>query len=169
MWLKSASIIGLLELSKTAEIHTVTAFGLLLLDKANRPNHRLYIFTEADKMAEETAVDTRSPLFHSTSKDKPSVLHISFESDPTGSLGCQLVNHDKVSEYGDDWRRHLARYLNSEMWAHLISPVVFWLSSIISKTGTPAVCQSSLVSKGSSRYPCRVAHAHMIFNPSNSF
>lgn len=43
-------------------------------------------------------LSSRSPLFHSTSKDKPQVLHITFESDPKGSLGCQLVNNDK----GDD-------------------------------------------------------------------
>lgn len=41
---------------------------------------------------------SKSPLFHSTSKDKPQVLHITFESDPNGSLGCQLVNHDKGEE-----------------------------------------------------------------------
>ena len=40
-----------------------------------------------------------SPLFHSTSKDKPSLLHVTFESDPKGSLGCQLVNHDKVGSF----------------------------------------------------------------------
>lgn len=40
-------------------------------------------------------LSSRSPLFHSTSKDKPQVLHITFESDPKGSLGCQLVNNDK--------------------------------------------------------------------------
>lgn len=40
--------------------------------------------------------NTNSPLFHSTSKDKPSILHVTFASDPTGSLGCQLVNCDKV-------------------------------------------------------------------------
>jgi len=43
------------------------------------------------------ALSSKSPLFHSTSRDKPSILHVSFESDPNGSLGCQLVNLDKVS------------------------------------------------------------------------
>jgi len=37
----------------------------------------------------------QSPLFHSTSKEIPEILHLSFESDPKGSLGCQLVNCDK--------------------------------------------------------------------------
>ncbi|CAB9529316.1 SEC14-like 1 (Saccharomyces cerevisiae) [Seminavis robusta] len=41
---------------------------------------------------------SRSPLYHSTSKEKPQLLHITFESDPKGSLGCQLVNTDKGSD-----------------------------------------------------------------------
>lgn len=36
-----------------------------------------------------------SPLFESTSSEKPKMLTISFASDPSGSLGAQLTNHDK--------------------------------------------------------------------------
>lgn len=36
-----------------------------------------------------------SPLFFCTSSEKPKVLNISFESDPTQSLGAQLTNNDK--------------------------------------------------------------------------
>eukprot|EP00568_Trieres_chinensis_P019710 CAMPEP_0183319148 /NCGR_PEP_ID=MMETSP0160_2-20130417/62713_1 /TAXON_ID=2839 ORGANISM="Odontella Sinensis, Strain Grunow 1884" /NCGR_SAMPLE_ID=MMETSP0160_2 /ASSEMBLY_ACC=CAM_ASM_000250 /LENGTH=58 /DNA_ID=CAMNT_0025485575 /DNA_START=63 /DNA_END=236 /DNA_ORIENTATION=+ len=38
---------------------------------------------------------SNSPLFVSTSCEKPSMLSISFASDPAGSLGTQLMNHDK--------------------------------------------------------------------------
>eukprot|EP00566_Odontella_aurita_P032121 CAMPEP_0113580528 /NCGR_PEP_ID=MMETSP0015_2-20120614/30738_1 /TAXON_ID=2838 /ORGANISM="Odontella" /LENGTH=59 /DNA_ID=CAMNT_0000484757 /DNA_START=93 /DNA_END=268 /DNA_ORIENTATION=- /assembly_acc=CAM_ASM_000160 len=38
-----------------------------------------------------------SPLFVSTSGEKPALLSISFASDPAGSLGTQLMNHDKGS------------------------------------------------------------------------
>lgn len=37
-----------------------------------------------------------NPLFLSTSSEKPKLLTISFEKDPQGSLGAQLVNADKV-------------------------------------------------------------------------
>lgn len=36
-----------------------------------------------------------SPLFVSTSNEKPALLAISFATDPSGSLGAQLMNHDK--------------------------------------------------------------------------
>ena len=39
----------------------------------------------------------RSPVFTSTSNEKPQLLTISFEDDPQGSLGAQLINCDKVS------------------------------------------------------------------------
>ncbi|MGK3747402.1 MAG: hypothetical protein ACI8RD_014444 [Bacillariaceae sp.] len=38
-----------------------------------------------------------NPLFISTSNEKPQLLTISFEDDPQGSLGAQLINCDKVS------------------------------------------------------------------------
>lgn len=38
---------------------------------------------------------SKSPVFQSTSSEKPSLLNISFASDPSGSLGAQLTNHDK--------------------------------------------------------------------------
>jgi len=41
---------------------------------------------------------TRTPLFHATSDENPQILSISFESDPKGSLGCQLVNCDKEND-----------------------------------------------------------------------
>lgn len=37
----------------------------------------------------------RSPVFISTSNEKPQLLTISFEDDPQGSLGAQLINCDK--------------------------------------------------------------------------
>lgn len=40
---------------------------------------------------------TPSPLFVSKSGEKPRLLSISFASDPAGSLGAQLLNHDKGS------------------------------------------------------------------------
>jgi hypothetical protein len=38
-----------------------------------------------------------NPIFISTSNEKPQLLTISFEDDPQGSLGAQLINCDKVS------------------------------------------------------------------------
>ena len=48
-------------------------------------------------------VPTPNPLYPSTSAEKPQLLCIDFTEDPTGSLGAQLVNFDKVRklyEYG---------------------------------------------------------------------
>ena len=39
---------------------------------------------------------TPNPLYPSTSSEKPQLLCIDFTDDPTGSLGAQLVNFDKV-------------------------------------------------------------------------
>ena len=38
----------------------------------------------------------KKPLFIPTSNEKPELLTISFEDDPQGSLGAQLINCDKV-------------------------------------------------------------------------
>jgi len=38
--------------------------------------------------------NTRNPLFEGNSSDRPSLLTISFASDPTASLGVQLASHD---------------------------------------------------------------------------
>ena len=35
-----------------------------------------------------------SPLFEGLSLEEPSILSISFESDPSASLGVKLCNHD---------------------------------------------------------------------------
>lgn len=82
--------------------------GLALLSETEdhiSQGHRRSITNSAKISSDDPAISTlstrkmlssRSPLFHSTSKDKPQVLHITFESDPKGSLGCQLVNNDKV-------------------------------------------------------------------------
>jgi C-terminal processing protease CtpA/Prc len=37
---------------------------------------------------------TQSPLFEGLSTERPSLLTISFATDPTASLGVQLSNHD---------------------------------------------------------------------------
>eukprot|EP00956_Cyclotella_meneghiniana_P035042 scaffold110669_cov39-Cyclotella_meneghiniana.AAC.1 len=36
----------------------------------------------------------QNPLFESLSSERPTLLTISFASDPTASLGVQLSNHD---------------------------------------------------------------------------
>lgn len=40
-----------------------------------------------------------SPLFTSSSTEKPSILTISFADDPAGSLGAQLTKCDSVSDW----------------------------------------------------------------------
>ena len=42
------------------------------------------------------ATSTPNPLYPSSSSYKPQLLSIDFTEDPTGSLGAQLVNFDKV-------------------------------------------------------------------------
>ena len=41
----------------------------------------------------------KTPIFVPTSDEKPELLTISFEDDPKGSLGAQLINCDKVSNF----------------------------------------------------------------------
>lgn len=40
----------------------------------------------------------KKPLFVPSSNEKPELLTISFEDDPQGSLGAQLINCDKVRD-----------------------------------------------------------------------
>ena len=52
-------------------------------------------------------VPTPNPLYPSTSAEKPQLLCIDFTEDPTGSLGAQLVNFDKVRKlHGFGWLLH---------------------------------------------------------------
>ena len=41
----------------------------------------------------------QSPLFEGLSLEEPSILSISFESDPSASLGVKLCNHDNGMSY----------------------------------------------------------------------
>ena len=52
-----------------------------------------------------------NPLFLSTSTEKPDLLTISFEDDPQGSLGAQLINCDKVSVCNWGHREHVPENL----------------------------------------------------------
>jgi hypothetical protein len=60
--------------------------------KSNNPNHK-----QTQKRKEKTKLNMPNPIFVSTSNEKPQLLTISFEDDPQGSLGAQLINCDKVS------------------------------------------------------------------------
>ena len=45
-------------------------------------------------MANDDEAAARSPLFEGLSSEEPSILSISFASDPGASLGVKLCNHD---------------------------------------------------------------------------
>jgi hypothetical protein len=62
------------------------AFRLLFIDaEKNSGDIQIFIHPTMQK-----------PLFVPTSDEKPQLLTISFEDDPQGSLGAQLINCDKV-------------------------------------------------------------------------
>jgi len=46
-----------------------------------------------------TSPKNQSPLFEGLSLEEPSILSISFESDPSASLGVKLCNHDNGMSY----------------------------------------------------------------------
>jgi hypothetical protein len=65
---------------------TPQAFRLLFIDaQKNSGDIQIFIYPAMQK-----------PLFVPTSNEEPQLLTISFEDDPQGSLGAQLINCDKV-------------------------------------------------------------------------